>query len=530
MFKALLRTRIQATLAGMFRGRRAGRRRSRMGMAGYGLLMLYVGACFLYLFYMMAGQLCAPLVSAGLDWLYFALTGTMAVALSVVGSVFAAQTQLFEAKDNELLLSMPIPPSYILGSRMAALYGQSFLFSAVVLLPSLAVYLQEASPTPLAVVFAVCIFFLLPVLSLSLSCILGWLVALISSRMRRKSLITLILSLGFLAAYFYLYFKMSEYLQLLVLNSQAVGETIRRALFPLYQMGQAAQGDALAFLWFALCVALPFAAVYFALARTFLKIATTKRGAAKIRYRERTLKVSSQDRALLGKELRRFWSSPTYMLNGALGSVLLLAGAVAAVIKRQDLVMLLGAFPVVSEWTAVFACGVICLVLSMNLITAPSVSLEGKSIWLAQSMPVRGWQVLRAKLLLHMLLTAPPALICSAVLAAVLHLTPAGAVLTVVIPQVFSLLCAALGLALNLLLPRLDWISEAQAVKQSGSAVLALFADWGTVLVLVVLGIFLMEPLGKEGYLGVCAAVMALAAWALCAWLKRRGAERFVRL
>ena len=31
------------------------------------------------------------------------------------------QAQMYDAKDNELLLSMPVPPSYILGSRIVAL-------------------------------------------------------------------------------------------------------------------------------------------------------------------------------------------------------------------------------------------------------------------------------------------------------------------------------------------------------------------------------------------------------------------------
>lgn len=47
---------------------------------------------------------------------------------------------------------------------------------------------------------------------------------------------------------------------------------------------------------------------------------------------------------------------------------------------------------------------------AMNDITAPSISLEGKNIWLVQAFPVTGWQALRAKLHLHLLLTLPPML------------------------------------------------------------------------------------------------------------------------
>ena len=88
MFRALLRSRVQGILASLTRSGKKGKRRSGAGLVGYGLLMLYAGACFLFLFFLMASQLCGPLLSAGLGWLYFALMGVMALALGVIGSVF----------------------------------------------------------------------------------------------------------------------------------------------------------------------------------------------------------------------------------------------------------------------------------------------------------------------------------------------------------------------------------------------------------------------------------------------------------
>ena len=527
MFKSLVKTRIQMFLAAMFRSRKKEKRRSKAGVAGYGLLMFYVAACFLILFYMMASSLCEPLLMLDLGWLYFALMGIMALAMGVIGSVFTAQTQLFEAKDNELLLSMPIPPGYILGSRMVALYGQSFLSSAFVLLPTAAAYAQVASPTGAQWAMLGGMVLLLPLLSLFLSCVLGWLVALISSRMRNKSLITLVLSLVFLGAYFYFYFRMQHYLELLVANGEAVGQAVRTYLFPLYQMGLAAQGSGLAFVWFALCAVIPFGVIYVVLSRSFIRIATTRRGTAKIRYREKTLQVSGQDRALLQRELRHLWSSPMYMLNGAFGSVFLLLGAVLAVVKRQWLLDLLGQLPGFEPFLALAGCGCICLVAAMNIITAPSVSLEGKSIWLLQSLPVSGWQVLRAKLRMHMLITAVPAALCGLALDIVLVPQPLMAVLLAVTPVVFSWLCAVLGLVINLLMPRLDWVSEAYAVKQSGSSFLSIFANWGVVLVFVLVFVLLRNTLRFDLMLVLATALMVFITWILRCWIRRRGAAIF---
>lgn len=49
----------------------------------------------------------------------------------------------------------------------------------------------------------------------------------------------------------------------------------------------------------------------------------------------------------------------------------------------------------------------------MTLFTPSSVSLEGKNLWILQSMPVSGAQVLRAKLRMADLLTLPAAVIAS---------------------------------------------------------------------------------------------------------------------
>lgn len=53
-----------------------------------------------------------------------------------------------------------------------------------------------------------------------------------------------------MGAYFYFYYQINDYLQLLIANSRAVGTNIRKVLYPLYQMGLAAEGNPKAFLLF----------------------------------------------------------------------------------------------------------------------------------------------------------------------------------------------------------------------------------------------------------------------------------------
>ena len=526
MLKALVKKQAMEMLSFLYRGGKNGKRRSKAGVVAYGLLMLYAVLVLIFLFYFMMSTLCPPLADAGLGWLYFALAGTMATAFGVIGSVFATQHQLFEAKDNEFLLAMPVPASKILFSRMLLLYLQTFFFEACVLLPAAMVWWQTtASITVAGTVFFTLILCLLPLLGLTLSCLLGWLVALVTSRMRSKSLISVLLSLALLAAYYYLYFQMNHYLQLIVANSQAVGQTMKVALYPLYQMGLACLGSGVALVVFGIIVLLAFGAVYAVLSRSFLRITTTQRGALRVRYEEKALKVRSQKNALLQKELRRFWKSPAYMLNCALGSVILIAGAVVVFFKGDALLSMLGPLSELGSLLPLLACAALCLAASPNVVSAPSISLEGNSLWLIQSLPVPPWQVLCAKLKLHLLVTAPPAVLCAVAFDLALRPDPLSAILLPITPIFYVLLTGASGLFVNLKAPKLDWSSEAAVIKQSLSVILSLAFNWAVIFILGGLFAVCGGWLGGGGYLLLCTVLMAIASALMLAWLKHRGSQ-----
>ena len=102
-------------------------------------LMLFLVACMEIWMFVVFAEL-VPLCGMGLTWLYFAMAGTMALALSMLGSVFMTQAQLYDAKDNELLLSMPIPPKYILLTRIAMLFTTTAGYTLAVLLPAFGIY------------------------------------------------------------------------------------------------------------------------------------------------------------------------------------------------------------------------------------------------------------------------------------------------------------------------------------------------------------------------------------------------------
>ena len=532
MLKTLIKKQLQMMLTAFYRAGKNKKQKSKAGYLVYAVLMLYVAGVIFFLFYSMMDTLCAPLVNSGLGWLYFSLAGVLSVVLAGIGSVFMTQSMLYEAKDNEFLLSLPIPPSKILFSRMFSLYIQNFLFGGLVFLAAVIVYGKTASPNAASVVFCVLLFFLLPLFSLALTCILAWLTALLTSRMRNKTVFTMVLSLVFLGVYFAVYFRINSYLQMILTNSEAIGKNIKTILYPLYQMGLAAEGEAKAFVIFAAMVLALSGMVYTVLSRSFIRIATAKHSAAKAKYREKALRVGSVDKSLFRKELRRFTGSAVYMLNCGLGSLILVVGAVAAILKQDALLSFGELIPGGKELLPLLGCAAVCLAAAPNTVTAPSVSLEGKNLWILQSLPVDGKKILFAKLKLHMVITAPIAFLCGVVLNILLKPSPVTAVLTLILPCVFIFLCGELGLLLNLKMPKLDWTNEAVTVKQSMSVMISLFANWGIIMLLA--GVYYLLPVGSlisnDLFLLICIAVLAVCSAVLWKMLTGWGAKRMLLL
>ena len=77
----------------------------------------------------------------------------------------------------------------------------------------------------------------------------------------------------------------------------------------------------------------PALAVYWAVVDANAAVATGK--VKQVRYVEKTARQRSQFWALVGKELARFTSSPSYMLNSGLGVVFMLAAGVAALLSAD---------------------------------------------------------------------------------------------------------------------------------------------------------------------------------------------------
>lgn len=497
MIRALLRKQLRELGAAFLRSSKTGKARSRASAVGYALLFAVLVVVLMLCFAGMALPLASVLLPAGLDWLYFASMGLTALLVSVLASAFTSYSGLFQSRDNELLLSLPIPPAVIFGVRVSTVYLACLIYLLMAWVPAVVCYgLLAAHP-------------------------------LANDRARHKSLVTVVCSLVFFALYYAGFLRVQDILDDLLADAAQSSAALARAAWPLRLLGGAAAGELPALVGLVLGTVLCFAAFCKLLEKPYLRRMTARKGTARTAYHARKARPVSLRQALLRRELLHLGSSSAYMLNSAMGTLGLLVLGGVSLWKADLFARFAQALP---EGVPVLVCCAVCAVSAANFLTTPSVSLEGRTVWLLQSLPIPSWQALCAKLELHLLLTGVPAALCLVCMQAAVQMPPVYFCLTLLEAELFVLLSAEMGLALGLVLPNLHWTSEAAVIKMSGCTLLSMAANLVAVLVLTLAQTNLLKILPLPAVMAAALVLLAGADGLLGHWLKTRGARRLAEL
>ena len=532
MLKLLLKKQLAEVFKSYFYDAKKNKMRSKAGVVGFFIFFVLIMVGMLGgMFTMLSFTLCGTLTMSGMGWLYFVLMGNIAILLGAFGSVFNTYSGLYLAKDNDLLLSLPIPVDTIMASRLLNVYLMGTMYSLTALIPTLIVYWIVAGVTAARVICGVLFMLIVTLIVLTLSCVLGWAVAKISLRLKNKSFITVFVALAFIAAYYFFYFKANDLIRDLLANAEVYGAKIKGAVYGLYLFGRIGEGDWLPAVLFTVGTAAIFVLVWTVLHRSFLKIATSSGNVEKKQYVEKAVRQRSPFRALLAKEFGRFTSSANYMLNCGLGVLLIPACGVLLLIKgREFCAVLAEVFTGRPGTVIVLICTSVAVLSSMNDMVVPSVSLEGKSLWIPQSLPLRTQIVLRAKLTMQLLLTLIPILFTCVCAALVVEAALVERLLLIVMPLIYAVFTAAAGLFFGIRMPILNWTDETAPIKQSGAAMIYIFGGWAMSLLLAGGYLLIGYKIGATVYLLGWTVVLAIVALLLLRWIDTKGAKMFEAL
>ena len=471
-FLALLKVSIQSMLLSSTNSRGRSRKKAATGtgaiivIAGLGL---YLSGFYSY----MLMQVLAP---SHMEVLVFIFMGMVALAGGLLFTTFAVKGVVFGGKDNDLLLSMPVPSTLLMASRVTAIYLENLLFSAFVLLPAGVVCtMMTQNGVGHSLQFGVRLAIaalVLPLLDTALSVLLGALMAFLAAKVSKGALGQNIVTGLFLVVVFYFSFNVNKMIGALAANAAGIKDSLNWAA-PLLWMGEGIMGDWGLLLAFAACCVISFALVVFGLGRVYRQAVTAFAArAAQSNYKLSAQSASSQKKALLRKEAQRFFGTPMYFWNAGLGLIMLLAAGAASLVMREKLLAFVGmeGFPLLP-----MAAAVICFCLCTCPIAAPSVSLEGKYLWILREAPMPGSTLLWVKVGFQLLLTLPCTVIAGACISIALGFQLWQGTALLIATLLFAVGHAMFGMLMGLTFPKLDAVNETVVIKQSLATTLAMF-------------------------------------------------------
>ncbi len=454
---------MQVNIRRFRRGKKQSRSSSYVLLLAAVLIMAYMGK--------ISSILYGAVGPYGFGWLLVAMGLFMVSILTLATGIYSVGAVLFDGRDLDQLFSYPLRPLQILFSKVFGLVVENWLVGIVFFLPFVAVYCINVRPGALFYIHALLGFLCLPCIPVSLFILLAYILNFITSGKRAKNTINAIVAIGLIAGTVVGMQSLMSGYQNPNMDISGLMEGFKHIYPPLGYLTSgivgANPGDlGIGLLW----NVAPFAVLCAVLSVGYRALWSRSRAVRKTRRGKLSFGMRSSFSSLLQKEFSRYFSSAMYVLNSSIGIILMTLFTVFSGAGGADIQKLGSYFP--ADMKILFILLVFGFTLIITNTTAPSISLEGKNLWIIKSLPVEEGKILLAKLCVHLIVTIPLLLVNCVIAGFTLHLSAVNCCILFAICALFAVLGGLLGLIFNLYYHRFDFYSDMQVVKNSASVLL----------------------------------------------------------
>lgn len=522
MNKAILLTKASLKNAWQRRGRKGRTRALGTPLTLVLLTLLFASYATLYALLMAEG-----LEALGMLELLLPIGFLLAALVSLFFSIYKVPSYLFTFQDYEMLAAMPVKNSDILMSKLIYSYGSNLGTCCEIILPFLIVFGVKSGQGLLFYLRALLTVLALPLFPMVVGAVIGLLLHWVASRFRARNAVLMVLSLAMFFGIFYFSFSMSSMGEDQMLSALTGMARFLSTFPPAVLFVEAMLGSWLSLLGLTGLCLLVFLLFVLVFSRSFVRINSVLREKhSRANFRMGALKSSSQRKALFTRELRRYFSEYTYVMNTAVGMLLLTVLTILFAVSGKGVLSSLLEMNVSTSDLMPIFCAICTLMCGMTCTTGVSISLEGKTLWILRSLPVRETDIFRAKIFLNLLVTLPLLTLNVAALGVLLSLNPLEFFILWAVPAVYSVFTALFGLFVNLLLPKMEWNSAMVVIKQSASSFASVFGGMLAVIAVALVYLFLLPQMDFLLFGGIAAAVFALIDLVLWARLRSWGVKK----
>ena len=491
-----------------------------------------------------AVMLAEQLVTYNLTYIVLTIFIMITSLLTIIEGIYKSQGILFEAKDDDLLFSLPISKSKIFFIRLFKLISFEFLYNSLFMAPAMIVYAIFEKTNINFYIISVIMLILLPIIPTIIACIIGYIIKGIASKSKAKNIVQTVLTTIMLLFIFYASFNMQGFIANITQNANSINDAITKTYYPAGLYIKLIQNFNILDLVTLLAINIILAILFVYIASIFYFKITSKLGekgknkkkANWTKDENKTFKVKTQLSGLINKEIKRFLSSPVFIINAGFGIILVAVFTIAITINFEGMIesMMHGndlgiSIDGIKAILPKIYYGFIVFASCMTSITSSMVSLEGKSFNITKSLPVAPEKILLAKVLASNIISIPIILISDVIFFVAFKINVTDIVFILLASIIMPTVTALIGILMNLTYPKMDAISDTEVVKQSMSSTLSVFI--GMFLGILSIGIVIMgSKINLNLFIILELLVFSLIIFVLWKILKKYGVKKFRKI
>ncbi len=461
-------------------------------------------AVALYLMFMIwggANTLFEKVSPMNLNYIMLSLFVFSISFMTFMEGIYKSSSLIFNCKDDQLLLSLPIKRITVLFIRIFKFYVFELLFNSLFLLPIMIAYIRWEQVSWTYFLTCLIMLLLLPIIPIILSCIVGVFTSSISSRFKYKNLAQILVSMIFILVIMYFSFNMDHLFKYIVKHATSINDLITKIYYPAGIFAKLITDFKIIDLIIFILVNIGlFIITIFVLSKFYFKINSRVKEVItndkKINSNRLSYKKTNPTISLIKKEITTFFKTPVFIINAGFALVLYIIICVALVIKFDSMIPILTSkesglglsLNLINDNLSIIILILIIFTGFMTSITNSVISLEGRNINILKSLPIKVKTILMSKVYSSLLITTPVLLIGNIILFIKLKISILEAILLLVLSVIIPLISHLVGIIINLKYPRLDWENETEVVKQSASSLISVLLG----MILLIISIYVI--------------------------------------
>lgn len=451
-------------------------KRKKIGMS---ILIIYLLFCFMFTFKSNLTVIYEALKSLNLTSYFLSVVVLLSSLFGFCMTFYMAKNILFQSKDNDLLLTLPLKKEIIISTRLTYLYLYNLVIGLVCLIPGLYIYISNIGISLSLIILSLVLIIFSPIIPTILSSIFGYIISFLTNKFSKSNLFEYVFNILFIVIYFFILFGNNDFLVNLISNNN-----IKYILLPLYLINKSLVNPLYIVIYILLNLLILyifiklFKNIYFKLIINVNKVIT------KNNYKIDSNKnnYNNKSKALLKKEIKNYFSSFIYVFNTLVGPVLLIILGIYLIFDNSLLNMLQKDIDI-----KIYIYLLLTFVICFTNVTCSSISMEKQNFYLLKTLPLNEKEILNSKLKLNILLVIPSVIFFLIVIYFKNYASFYDIYLLLFYSCFLNIFISIYGLIVNLKFPMFDALSDQVIIKRSTSSMVGMLIPFVGVMVLSIL-------------------------------------------